>query len=110
MFISLLIGNALLRQRIQFILHDPAVSARAITLQIVHVARRTLSLTDDARNRGKFIGMQAQPADLRMRVEVRGVDGSDDRCGDLIPIQHHARRNGSNIGIMCRGNAAKHFK
>src|ERR1700722_526652 len=106
-FISLLIGNALLRQRIQFILHDPAVNARAITLQIVYVARGTLSATDDVRNRREFIGVQSKPADLRMRLKMRGIDGSDDRRSNLIPIQHHPRRNGSNIGVMRRGDAAK---
>ena len=108
MFVSLLIGNALLWQRIQFIPHDATVSARAITLQIVYVARRALSPANDACNRREFIGVQAKPADLRVRVDVRRIDGSDDRRGDLIPVQHHSRRNGSNIGLMCCGNAAKY--
>src|SRR5258708_32241097 len=47
MFISVLIGNALLWQRVQFIPHDPTVSARAIALQIVYVARRTSSPAND---------------------------------------------------------------
>src|SRR5258708_11613181 len=46
--ISLLTGNALLRQCIQFIPHDPTVSARAIALQIVYVARRASSPANDA--------------------------------------------------------------
>jgi len=108
MFISLLIGNAQLWQRVQFIFHDPAVCARAITFQIVYVARGTPSPASDVRDRRQFIGMQAKLADLRMRVKVRGIDGSDDCCGDLITVQHHPRRNGSNIGIVCRRNAAKH--
>jgi hypothetical protein len=82
-FISMLIGNALLWQRIQFIPHDPTVSARAIALQIVYVARGTLPPANDVRNRRQVIGMQAKPADLRVRVEMRRVDGADDRRGDL---------------------------
>jgi len=107
MFVSLLVGDAQLRQRVQFVFHDPSVGARAITLQIVYIARRTLAPANDVRNRRQFIGMQAKPADLRMRVKMRGIDGSDDRRRDLIPVQHHARRNGRNVGIVCRGNPAK---
>src|ERR1700726_242303 len=95
-------------QRIQFILHDPTVSARAIALQVVYIARGTLSPADDARNRRQFIGMQAKPADLCVGGEGRGIDGSDDRRGDLFPVQYPSRRNGSNIGVMRRGNAAEH--
>ena len=52
--------------------------------------------------------MQAKPAYLRVRLQVRGIDGSDDCSGDLIPVQHHSRRNGGNVGMVSRGNPAEH--
>jgi hypothetical protein len=106
-FVSLLIYRALLRQRIQFILHDPTVSARAIALQVVDVAPGALSPPNHVRNRSKFMGVQAKTADLRVRVQVRRIDGSDDRGGDLIPVQHHSRRNGGDIGVVGRRDDAK---
>ena len=78
------------------------MSARAIALQIVYIARGTLSSANDAGDQRQLVVIQAKLADLRVGGEVPRIDGSDDRRSDLIPVQYRPRRNGSYIGVMCR--------
>jgi len=84
------------------------MSARAIALQIVYIARGTLSAANDARDQRQVVVIQAKLADPRVGEEVPRIDGSDDRRSDLIPVQYRARRNRSNIGVICLCDAAQH--